>query len=267
VNLILLEREELRHDSTARLTGTRAAHVRDVLRAVPGETIRIGVINDRRGTATVETIENDDVIVRCSLSGLPPQRAAVDLLLALPRPKVMRRLFAQCAALGVDRLMLTNASRVERHYFDTHILAPASYRPLLIEGLQQAGDTQLPTVTIHRQFRMLVEDDLGAVAAGTLRVVAHPGSGVRVHDAIAACATSRVLIALGPEGGWNDFELTLLESCGFTAISMGMRVLRSDTACVALLALTHEALNASRRRDPVSLTQSADTGVVCQRRS
>jgi RsmE family RNA methyltransferase len=261
VNLILLERDELRHDSTARLTGVRAAHVRDVLGAVPGETLRIGVINGSRGTATVETIEDEGVLVRCSLNEAATGRSPIDLLLALPRPKVMRRLFAQCAALGVDRLMLTNASRVERDYFDTHILTPDSYRPLLVEGLQQARDTQLPIVSIHRQFRVLVEDDLGAPSAGTLRVVADPGPGVRIHEAAAAGAASRILLALGPEGGWNDFERALLESRGFTAVTMGERVLRSDTACVALLALAHDALNASSSREPTLVKQPFDTRV------
>jgi RsmE family RNA methyltransferase len=266
VNLILLEREELRHDNTARLTGTRAAHLREVLRVVPGATIRVGVVNGNRGTATVETVGPDDIVVRCSLNEMPTPRPAVDLLLALPRPKVMRRLFAQCAALGVDRLMLTNASRVERHYFDTHILAPESYRPLLVEGLQQARDTHLPAVTVHRQFRVLVEDELGVPRAGTLRVVAQPGPGARVHDVVASSAASRILLALGPEGGWNDFELKLLESYGFTAVSMGSRVLRSDTACVALLALTHDALSLFRPPHPMTLTHSADSAVCPQRR-
>ena len=72
----------------------------------------------------------------------------------------MRRLWAQIAALGVGQIILTNAEKVERHYFDTHILTPETYRPLLIEGLQQARDTRLPAVSIHRKFRILIEDEL-----------------------------------------------------------------------------------------------------------
>lgn len=51
---------------------------------------------------------------------------------------------------------------------------------------------------------------------------------------------------MGPEGGWTDFELNLLGAHGFRAVGMGSRTLRSDTACVALLALLHEAV----RSDP-----------------
>ncbi len=94
---------------------------------------------------------------------------AVDVLLALPRPKVLRRLWAQLAALGVGRIMLTNASRVERNYFDTHVLEAATYRPLLIEGLQQARDTRLPVVSVHRRFRILIEADLSALSDASTR--------------------------------------------------------------------------------------------------
>jgi RsmE family RNA methyltransferase len=51
-----------------------------------------------------------------------------------------------------------------------------------------------------------------------------------------------VLLAVGPEGGWDDYELSLLESRGFTRLSLGPRTLRSDTATIALVAIVHRAL-------------------------
>jgi RsmE family RNA methyltransferase len=165
----------------------------------------------------------------------------VDVVLALPRPKVMRRLWAQFAALGVGRIILTNASRVERDYFDTHVLTEACYRPLLVEGLQQARDTRLPLVSIHRQFRILVEDHLGDLFSSGVRLVADPSGTTSLTQALAGC-DERVLIAIGPEGGWNDFELNLLEAHGFSRVGLGPRTLRVDTACTALVAIAHAAL-------------------------
>jgi len=165
----------------------------------------------------------------------------VDLLLALPRPKVMRRLWAQLAALGVGRIILTNAERVERNYFDTHVLAPACYRPLLVEGLQQARDTRLPAVTIHRQFMKLVEDDLARLSDAPVRLVAHPDAPTTIGEGLRG-RRGRVLLAAGPEGGWNGFELQLLMGCGFHPVTLGARTLRSDTATIALLAVVNEAL-------------------------
>ena len=161
----------------------------------------------------------------------------------------MRRLWAQLSALGVGRIILTNAERVERNYFDTNVLAPERYRPLLIEGLQQARDTRLPLVTIHRQFKVLVEDeldDLEKMSGTGIRLVAHPSAATPVGEAVRASREARVLLAIGPEGGWNDFELRLLGAHGFQPVGMGLRTLRTDTASVALLALAHDALAARR---------------------
>jgi RsmE family RNA methyltransferase len=150
----------------------------------------------------------------------------------------MRRLWAQIAALGVGQIILTNAEKVERNYFDTHILAPETYRPLLIEGLQQSRDTRLPVVSIHRQFKVLVEDQLDALFGSGLRIVADPSAAAPLTE-VRSRSAERTLLAIGPEGGWNAFELGLLRAHGFQPAGMGPRTLRTDTACVALLALAH----------------------------
>jgi 16S rRNA (uracil1498-N3)-methyltransferase len=159
---------------------------------------------------------------------------------------VMRRLWAQLAALGVGQIILTNAERVERHYFDTHIITEASYRPLLIEGLQQARDTRLPTVSVHRQFRILVEDDLDTLFGNGVRLVADPSGTSSIGSALADRRDERVLLAIGPEGGWNNFELSLLAAHGFKLVGLGARTLRVDTACTALLAITHASLTSNQ---------------------
>ena len=210
-----------------------------MLHVTPGQAVRLGLVDGPFGVGTVVSVEDDAVNLRGAFDDEVPSRPAVDLLLALPRPKVLRRLWAPLAAMGVGDVMLTNAARVERNYFDTHWLSPAAYTPLLIEGLQQARDTRLPVVTVHRQFRAIVEDGLADGPADTLRVVAHPGAGSSLADVVRAATTRRVLLAIGPEGGWNEFELQLLVEHGFAIAEMGSRRLRTDTACVAALAIAH----------------------------
>jgi 16S rRNA (uracil1498-N3)-methyltransferase len=242
MNLILVDRSEVAPDGTVRLADARARHVRMVLKAPPGHEVRVGILDGPRGIGTVTTVDDEHVALRCVFERVGPPRPQVDLLLALPRPKVMRRLWAQLAALGVGQIILTNAERVERDYFDTHILDEGTYRPLLIEGLQQARDTHVPAVSIHRRFRNLVEDDLSTLFPEGLRVVAHPGVTTSASSIISPHANARVLLAVGPEGGWNDFELSLLSAHGFQSIGLGPRSLRSDTACVALVAVVSEIL-------------------------
>lgn len=246
MNLILCEPGEVGAGGVVSLTGVRAAHVRGVLRAVPGDTVRIGVVDGPKGRGEILSAADDAVVLRCELDGQPPPLPTVDLLLALPRPKVLRRLWAQLAALGIAHIRLTNAARVERHYFDAHVVEEATYRPLLIEGLQQAADTRLPRVSIHRRFRPLVEDELGPAPEGERRLVAHPGAGASLLTVARERPADRVLLAIGPDGGWDAFELELLAGHGFQTISLGPRILRTDTACIALLAVLGAAMNQQR---------------------
>jgi len=243
MNVILVETSELDGTGAATMVGRRAAHIASVLKAAPGDTIRVGVLDGPFGLATIAAIDTHAVRLRCEFESVVPPRPPVDLLLAVPRPKVLRRLWAQLAALGVGRIIVTNAERVERNYFDTHVLTPECYRPLLIEGLQQARDTRLPLVSVHRQFRVLVEDQLDQLSDASVRLVADPRGSASVTAAVGRQPASRVLLAIGPEGGWNEFELSLLEAHGFQAVTMGSRTLRSDTACISLLSIVHSAIN------------------------
>lgn len=242
MNLILLEPEEVSADGTAVLSGKRARHVREVLKAAPGEEIRIGVVDGPMGTAMV-IADGKALRLRCELSKEVPPRPRVDLLLAMPRPKVMNRLWPVLASLGAGRVIISNAWKTERNYFDTHVLEPEHIRAGLIEGLQQARDTRLPQVSVHRQFKKLVEDKLDAFGPYAARLVAHPGpASFPSADLVALSGAARILLAVGPEGGWTSFELELLAAHGFETISCGVRTLRTDTACSVLLGMAHAAL-------------------------
>jgi 16S rRNA (uracil1498-N3)-methyltransferase len=244
VNLILIEPGGVR-DGRATLAGAQARHAIDVLRVTPGQELRLGVIDGPRAVGRVTRVDGAHVELECTFGEVPPV-PDVDLLLALPRPKVLRRLWAQLAALGVRQIMLTNAARVERNYFDTHVLEPEVYRPLLIEGLQQAQDTHLPRVSVHRRFKPLVEDALDTLCPDGVRLVAHPHGG----GAPAAWPprASHTLLAVGPEGGWDEYEMGLLAARDFTPISLGPRTLRTDTACIALLAVLRAGAPSAQSR-------------------
>lgn len=239
--MLLLEPEELRADGTAEVAGLRARHVRDVWRAAPGTEIPVGVINGRKGAAKVLAV-GETVCVRCLLDCPPPPVSAVDLLLAMPRPKAMNRLWPVLAALGVGRILISNAARVERSYFDSHVLRPGPVRQGLLEGLAQVGDTRLPEVSVHRFFRRLVEDELAALGTYAMRLVAQPGDYPFPWSQLAERELgARVLLAVGPEGGWDPFELNLFRKAGFVEVSWGRRVLRVETACAVLLGMIHAA--------------------------
>jgi len=238
MNRVLFYRDEVEADGTVRLTGVRARHVIEVLHADAGQKLRVGVIDGVTGEGTVVSATKSQVVLQCVLNGRIPPVPAVDLLLAMPRPKVMKRLWAQLAAVGVGHVVVANAAKVERNYFDTQWLEKEHYVPLLVEGLMQAADTRLPQVTICRRLKPFVEDEMDELFAGGSRYVFHPG-GKTALQAMHDGKKGRMLIAVGPEGGWTEFELDLLKAHGFICAGMGERILRSDTACIAALTLAH----------------------------
>ena len=239
MNLILLHSDDFREGGIAELSDARARHIREVLKAEPGKVLRVGLLNGALGRGTVLSVGEGAVRLACGFDPEPPARPRADLLLAMPRPKVVKRLWAQLAALGVGRIVLVNAEKVERFYFDSHVLDPAFYTRRLVEGLQQARCTHLPDVQVRRRFRPFVEDELEALFPGSVRLLADP-SGERRLSGFSFPENRRVLLAVGPEGGWSPFEIELLRARGFELFGLGRRILRTDTACVALLGILSE---------------------------
>lgn len=234
MNRILFEPEELRVDGTVVLSDDRAAHIRQVLRAEAGQTVRTGWINGLAGTSRL--LEVSETLVRL----LPdhaqePPAPWIDLLLAMPRPKVLKRLWSQLAALGVGRVVLLNAGKVEKCYFSSQWVDPVYYRPLLVEGLTQAGLTRLPEVLVRPRFKPFVEDELDLLFPQALRLLAHPGARSALPQA--SVNGLRPVLAVGPEGGWTDYEIKMLMTRGFQIFSLGERTLRTDTACIALISV------------------------------
>lgn len=234
MNRILVEASEMDADGRAVLSGRRAAHIVEVLGARVGDTVRAGVVDGLRGTALVTAADAGRVQVCCTLEDAPLPPTGITLLLALPRPKVLHRLWAPLASLGVERIFLTNAAKVERNYFDTHWLDPASFRPLLIEGLEQSGDTRLPLVQVCRRLKPFMEDESAALFGSAVRLVCHPYGAEPLGGQLPRGGAA-VVVAIGPEGGWTDYEIELMRRHGFACASFGERTLRTDTAVQAIL--------------------------------
>jgi RsmE family RNA methyltransferase len=233
VNLLLLNPEELDAHGLARLGGRRHEHARQVLRVQTGETLRVGVRGGECGTAEVLSEDQTGLVLRVTLDAPPPPRANVSLVLAIPRPKALKRVIPAVASLGVDRVVLVNAARVEKSYFDSKVLAREFLDGLVDLGLEQARDTVPPLIEVRERFKPFVEDELAAWApAGAVRLVPHPVADRPLGPVSAA---QHVVLAIGPDGGWVPFEVDLLARHGFTPVSLGPRVLRVEVAVPAVL--------------------------------
>lgn len=227
MNLLLLLDEDFLAPERARLSGRRLAHAREVLGARPGDALKVGRLGGRVGTGRVLRLDADTLELEVALDADPPPKLPLTLLLALPRPKVLDRCLQSAAALGVARIVLLNAWRVEKAYWSSPKLEPDHLREQLLLGLEQARDTVPPELELARLFVPFMEAE-PRLGRGLL---AHPG-------AVAPCPRGLegpTVLALGPEGGWVQAELDTFTRAGFEPVSMGPRVLRTETALAALV--------------------------------
>ena len=240
MNLLLFEPKEITADNIIVLNDRRSEHIIRILGCKPGDTVRAGLINGPVGTGEIlaigEGLGNAEVVLRLTVEGRGPDQPTVDLIMGLVRPIMLKKILAQAASLGVGRIFLINANRVEKSFFGAGLLKDEKYRTYLIEGLEQAKETYLPQVSIHERFRPFVEDFVPTIAKNYSRMlVAHPEAGKSLKQEAGTEMSGRTLLAVGPEGGWVDFEIEKFIEQFFVPVSMGSRVLRTDTAVVALL--------------------------------
>ncbi len=231
MNLILLLAEDFVDEQRVRLAGRRLEHVANVHRAAVGDVLVVGRIDGLIGTGEVTRLDREALEMRVAFSSAPPPPLKVTLVLALPRPKVLNRVIAGATSLGVKRIILINAWRVEKSYWSSPRLADENLLAQRILGLEQACDTMLPAIETRRLFRPFVEDELSSIATDSLALVAHPKGATQCPRDV----RERVTLVIGPEGGFREEEIASLGRIGFGAVSLGRRVLRVETAVPALL--------------------------------
>jgi RsmE family RNA methyltransferase len=232
MNLLLLEEADFIAADRVVLRDRRLTHMQEVHRSEVGDSLRVGRINGLMGSAELLRLEAGEAELRVTLDQSPPAKLPLTLVLALPRPKMLRRVFQTVATMGVSKVILVNSYRVEKSFWQTPFLEPEAIRENLILGLEQARDTVLPDIIIEKRFKPFVEDRLPAITEGTLGLVGHPGN----YPACPRALSEPVTLAIGPEGGWIPYEVDLLGKSGLQPVQLGERILRVETAVTALLA-------------------------------
>ncbi len=228
MNILLLQKTDFLDATRCRLDGERARHVRQVLKSSVGDSLRIGLLNDKLGYAKILSLDTECLLLDVTLDSPPPAPLPITLLLALPRPKMLGRLLRDVTSLGVKDIHLFQSDKVEKSYWQTPSLAPAYVENKLHEGLSQARDTLLPNIHYHRRFNTLLHDVLPEILHTHTGVLADPFSP---GADIAPCAGDQLLaLAIGPEGGFSEIERQQLLTAGCQPLWLGSRILRVETA-------------------------------------
>ncbi len=237
MNLLLFRPEELR-DGRLMIADRRLQHLLQVHRAQPGDRVRVGEIGGLMGRGLIRELGPDRAVLACELDQPPPPKQALTLVLALPRPKMLRRILRAVAEFGVPELHLINSYRVEKSFWQTPVLAPDTIEQYLLQGLEQARDTVLPTVQLHKGFKPFAEDRLPSLLAARRGLLAHPGD----YPACPREVHGPALLVIGPEGGFIPYEVEKLQAAGCETVSLGPRILRVENAVTSLLGrLTSDA--------------------------
>jgi len=214
------------------LTGRRLQHIQNIHKAAIGDTLSVGLINGKIGKGTIVSLSADTCVLDVTLCKPAPAPLPLTLLIALPRPKMLKRILQSCATMGVKKIVLINSYRVEKSFWQSPLLASKSINEQLILGLEQAKDTILPDVILEKRFKPFVEDKLAFLAKGKKKLIAHPNEQFQAPTK----SNEPTLLAVGPEGGFIQYEVDKLLAMGFAGIDLGPRILRVETAIPVLLA-------------------------------
>ncbi len=232
MNIILIEPHDYLSDDRVRLSDERAQHIREILGAEKNRILKVGNLNGLLGSGEVLHIDENAIELNVKLDREPPPKLPLTIILALPRPKMLRRILRTVAELGVRELILVNSAKVEKSYWQTPALDAETIRGYFIDGLQQSGDTVLPSIRFEKLFKPFVEDRLPALLKNSNGIVAHPGTA----ETCPVAFNQDCVLAIGPEGGFTQYEVDKLIQAGMRSVHLGTRILRVENALTTLIA-------------------------------
>lgn len=225
MNLIIVEESDYIDREVVRLTDRRLKHISSVHKATRGEILRVGLLNGKIGEGKVLEINEKFIDLKVNLTEEPPKASNIKIILAMPRPKVFKRILMDLTTMGVKEIYIIKTWRVEKSFFNSPALEEESLRETMILGLEQAKDTILPKVTIKKLFRPFIEDEIQKIIKETRAIVAHPTGDRKCPRSL----NEDITLLIGPEGGLIPFEIDLLKSFNFEVVTLGSRILRVET--------------------------------------
>ncbi len=231
MNIVLLEPEQIAGSDAWKIeTPRQLQHLRQHLDLKIGDTLKVGIRQGPRYLSEVLEISEQCILVKPVRLETVPEKLPVHLILALPRPKVLRRIIMDAVTIGVERISLIHSYRVDKSYWQTPFLQQLDDYVTL--GLEQAGDTMAPEIQLYKRFKPFVEDVLPTwINTERPAYVAHPYAEQHMPYAIQQGCS----LIVGPEGGFIPYEVDLLKKNGCQAMSIGNRILRTETAVSNIL--------------------------------
>ena len=224
MNIVLLDPRQTESPIWTISAKRQLEHLRTHVNVQVGDTLKVGIRGGKRYLTEVLSVTEQQIQLQSIHEEIVPKKLPVTLIVAMPRPKVLRRLVMDSVTLGVEKIILLHSYRVDKSYWQTPFLQQLNQYIDL--GLEQAGDTIAPKIEVYKRFKPFVEDILPTlIRADCPAYVAHPYVEMKMPAGIQQGCT----VVIGPEGGFIPYEIDLLIKNGCQAVSLGNRIIRTET--------------------------------------
>ena len=240
MNICLFSQDEILKPLPLR--DERAQHIIKVLHKTSGDTFSAGIIGCASGTATITSITDGTLSFTFTAEGDGKPLYPLVMIIGFPRPIQLKRLLRDMASLGVSEVHLTATQLGEKSYLQSDLATTdAGYR-MLLDGSAQAASTHIPQLRMHQSLKECLSY-LQTAHADAQHLLAL--DNVRAAGSLNAyLSKSRnadrgplTIAAIGSERGWTDEERSLLEQHKYIRLSMGCRILRTETAATTAASL------------------------------
>ena len=230
MNIVLLDPRQTQAALWSITSKRQLEHLQQHVKIQVGDTLKVGIRGGKRYCCEVISVVEQVIQLKALYEENVPKKLPVTLIVAMPRPKVLRRLIMDSVTLGVEKIILLHSYRVDKSYWQSPFLQQLEQYITL--GLEQAGDTIAPEIEIYKRFKPFVEDVLPhLMSAECPAYVAHPYAETTMPFALKHPCS----IVIGPEGGFIPYEIELLVNNGCQAVSLGNRILRTETVIAYVL--------------------------------
>jgi len=222
--------------TSASLTGDQASHLARVLRAEPGQIFDV-VAGGFLHRAEVVNVAEDEVVFTLHEEMESDSALPVHLYLAIYKFDHLEWAIEKATELGAARITPVLARRTEKHLAQASAKRVERWRRIVLESSKQSRRTEIPVV----DDPATLASALKTCTAATRVLLAE----TEQENSLAAALKDHagdIALAVGPEGGWTPEEMALFSAQQWTHATLGPRILRAETACIAALAITSSIL-------------------------
>lgn len=225
-------------DGEATVTGELYRHMARVLRLKQGAEVELIDADGRRHAGVIEEVGAKALTVRITVSSAPPREEPglqVTLYQGLPKGEKLDLILQKCTELGVAEVVTFDAARsVVKLRGEKTASKQARYEKIVQEAARQSGRCTPPRVAIGGTLKEVLKD-----AGHTVKLLLWEGEEkTTLRDCLGKYeAPESVAVVVGPEGGLSAEEVEQALACGFTPVTLGKRILRTETAGLAMISI------------------------------